>query len=196
MAGYGIAIPIGPVAVLIVQTGMRRGFRAAASAGAGTATVDFLFALIAVTLGGTALPLLAPVIRPARLFAAMVMGILALATLARRSAIASIGERELPGSLARTYLGFVALTLLNPPTIAYFITVAIGLPAIGADPAARAVFALGAALSSLSWQWVLALLGSVMHGRVTPPLELATKLLSAAILLGFALKIANDALQL
>ena len=51
-AGYGIAIPVGPIAVLIVRTGLRRGFRVAAAAGAGTATVDLVYATIALVVGG------------------------------------------------------------------------------------------------------------------------------------------------
>src|SRR5712692_473399 len=193
-AGYGIAIPVGPVALLIVQTAMRRGFRAGALAGAGTATVDLIFALVALTAGGAVLEIVRPAIFPARLFAAIVMAILAAQAVLRRSAVASERERELPTSLARTYLGFVLLTLLNPPTIAYFLTFAIGVPVIGADPAARVVFALAAALASLSWQWLLACFGSLLHGRITPPVELVTRLVSAAILLAFAAKIAADAL--
>jgi len=193
-AGYGIAIPVGPVALLIVQTAVRRGFRAGAAAGAGTATVDLVFAFIALTAGGAALAFLRPAVLPARLFAAAVMTVLAAQALLRPSALASARERELPSSLARTYLGFVALTLLNPPTIAYFLTFAIGVPVIGADPAARLTFACGAALASLSWQWALALFGSLAHQRITPAVDLVTRLASAAILLAFAAKIAVDAL--
>jgi arginine exporter protein ArgO len=34
LAGYGIAIPVGAIAVLIMDTGMRRGFRHGFAAGA------------------------------------------------------------------------------------------------------------------------------------------------------------------
>lgn len=53
VAGYGIAIPVGAIAVLIVDTGMRCGFRCAAFAGAGAATADLLYAAVAV-IGGAA----------------------------------------------------------------------------------------------------------------------------------------------
>src|SRR3977135_557222 len=61
-AGYSIAIPVGPIAVLIVRTGLRRGFRIAAAAGAGTATVDLIYATLAVALGGAANRALAAVL--------------------------------------------------------------------------------------------------------------------------------------
>ena len=54
LAGYAIAIPVGAIAVLIVELGIRRGFRIAASAGAGAAAADGLYATLAV-IGGTAI---------------------------------------------------------------------------------------------------------------------------------------------
>ena len=54
VAGYGIAIPVGAIAILIMEAGIRRGFRPAFFAGAGAATADFLYAALAV-VGGAAL---------------------------------------------------------------------------------------------------------------------------------------------
>ena len=65
---------------------------------------------------------------------------------------------------------------------------------IGAGALSGLAFAVGASLSSLSWQTLLAGIGAALHTRLTPRMELATALLSSAILVGFALKIALDAL--
>jgi threonine/homoserine/homoserine lactone efflux protein len=51
-AGLGIAIPVGAIAILIVETGLRRGFRLGAAAGAGAATVDGIYVLVAAAEGG------------------------------------------------------------------------------------------------------------------------------------------------
>jgi threonine/homoserine/homoserine lactone efflux protein len=193
-AGYAIAIPVGPIAVLIVRTGLRRGFRVAAAAGAGTATVDLIYAVAAVLLGAAIVPALGPIVLPLRLAAAAVLiGLAARGLLqlrARRLAVETDDTR----SAVRTYLLFLGLTLLNPATVTYFVTLAVGLPEIAQDAGSRIAFALGAALSSLSWQTVLAAIGAALHTRLTPRMELATTLLSSAILVGFALKIAADAL--
>ena len=53
-AGFGIAIPVGALAVLIVQVGMKRGLRCGLSAGARAATADGVYAAAAV-IGGAAL---------------------------------------------------------------------------------------------------------------------------------------------
>src|SRR5437899_10978777 len=68
-AAYAIAIPVGPIAVLILRTGVRRGLRAAASAGAGTATADLVFATIAMLFGAAVSAFLAPILPAARLVA-------------------------------------------------------------------------------------------------------------------------------
>jgi len=194
-AGYAIAIPVGPIAVLIVRTGLRRGFRIAAAAGAGTATVDLIYAITAVAVGSAVTSVLSSVLTPMRLAAAAALLYLAVRSLLRLgrtdSALDTPGEDR---SAARTYVLFIGLTLLNPATVAYFVTLAVGLPQIAQDAGSRLAFALGASLSSLSWQTLLAGIGAALHTRLTPRMELATALLSSAILVGFALKIALDAL--
>ena len=195
-AGYAIAIPVGPIAVLIVRTGLRRGFRIAAAAGAGTATVDLIYAITAVVVGGAVTSALTAVLLPMRLAASAALMYLAARALLRlgRTDMALDTPGGGPRSAARTYLLFLGLTLLNPATVAYFVTLAVGLPQIAQDAGSRIAFAVGASLSSLSWQTLLAAVGSAVHARLTPRLELATTLLSSAILVGFALKIAIDAL--
>ena len=194
-AGYAIAIPVGPIAVLIVRTGLRRGFRIAAAAGAGTATVDLIYAITAVVVGSAVTNVLSSVLVPMRLAAAAALLYLAVRSLLRLGRTDS--ALDTPGadrSAARTYVLYIGLTLLNPATVAYFVTLAVGLPQIAQDAGSRLAFAVGASLSSLSWQTLLAGIGAALHTRLTPRIELATALLSSAILVGFALKIALDAL--
>jgi threonine/homoserine/homoserine lactone efflux protein len=193
-AGYAIAIPVGPIAVLIVRTGLRRGFRVAAAAGAGTATVDLIFATMAVVVGGAVTGALTPVIAPMRLAAAAVLIYLAVRGLMRLGRAGTTLESSDERSIARTYLLFIGLTLLNPATVAYFVTLAVGLPEIAQDAPSRVAFAVGAALASLSWQTLLAAVGAALHARLSRRIELVTALLSSAILVAFALKIALDAL--
>jgi len=194
-AGYAIAIPVGPIAVLIVRTGLRRGFRIAAAAGAGTATVDLVYAITAVVVGSAVTSVLSAVLTPMRLAAAAALLYLAMRALLRLGRTdAALDTPSEDRSAARTYVLFIGLTLLNPATVAYFVTLAVGLPQIAQDAGSRLAFAVGASLSSLSWQTLLAGIGAALHTRLTPRMELATALLSSAILVVFALKIALDAL--
>jgi threonine/homoserine/homoserine lactone efflux protein len=191
LAGYAIAIPVGPIAVLILRTGMRDGLRPAMAAGAGTATVDVIYGTVAMVAGPALVALIAPVLLPARLIAAALLLVLAARQLRGPDLVAA--ERA-PVPVARTYATFLALTLLNPATVIYFASLAVGLPAISSEPAARVLFVTGAGLSSLSWQWLLAGAGSALHGRVPARLGLLTGIASSAIIALLALKIAADAL--
>ena len=187
-AGYAIAIPFGPIAILIVRTGVRQGLRAAAAAGAGTATADLIFATIAMLFGAAASALLAPILPAARLVAGAALAVIAVRGLL--SAPQAM-ERE-PGAVraGNTYLLFLGLTMLNPPTVIYFVSLAIALPEVSADFASRAIFAVAAFLASLSWQEVLALVGAMLHGRLTPRLQRITAVVSSLIILALAARVA------
>ena len=89
----------------------------------------------------------------------------------------------------------LVFTLLDLITIAYFATLAIGLPELADAPAARLAFVLGAALASLSWQCVLAAAGASLRGRMPERFGIATTLFGTAIMLGFALRILSQALS-
>ena len=191
LAGYAIAMPVGPIAVLILRTGMRDGLRAALAAGAGCATADLVYASLAMLAGPPLVALIAPVLRPARLVAAALLLFLALRGLRTTDLEA---EQRAPAAPLRTYATVLGLTLLNPATVIYFASLAVGLPAISAEPAARALFVIAAALASLSWQWLLAGAGASLHGRVPPRLGRVTAIASALIIGGLALRIAADAL--
>ena len=187
-AGYAIAIPFGPIAILIVRTGVRQGLPAAAAAGAGTATADLVFATIAMVFGAAASALIAPVLPPARLVAGAALAVIAVRGLfAAPSQVDSESGMSRPGN---TYLMFLGLTMLNPPTVIYFVSLAIVLPEVSADFPSRAAFVVGAFLSSLSWQEFLAIVGAMLHGRLTPRLQRITAVVSSIIILALAARVA------
>jgi len=95
VAGYGIAIPVGAIAILIMETGLQRGFRLAAAAGTGAAVADGIYATIAVTFGAALAIVLAPFDTLLRVFAVVVLVAIAirgLLGLRRSSALAADGE--------------------------------------------------------------------------------------------------------
>jgi len=187
-AGYAIAIPFGPIAILIVRTGVRQGFRAAAAAGAGTATADLVFATIAMLFGAAASAFLAPILPAARLIAGAALAVIAVRGLL--AAPREVNRESIKARPGNTYLLFLGLTMLNPPTVIYFISLAIALPEVSADFTSRAAFVVGAFFSSLSWQELLALGGAMLHGRLTPRLQRITAVVSTVIILALAVRVA------
>jgi len=200
-AGLGIAIPVGAIAILIVETGLRRGFRLAAAAGAGAATVDGVYALVAAAFGAALAVALAPWERPLRVVAVVVLvaialrGFLGLRALAGPAAAdgatirADVEAAERGGSVARTYGVFVGITLLNPVTVIYFAALILGLGSTGVAPPEKAAFVAGAFLASLAWQTLLAAVGAYLHRRLSPPLRAGVVLLGNGIILAFAIVI-------
>lgn len=192
-AGYGVAIPVGAIAVLIIDTALRRGLGQGLAAGAGAATADGVYALIAALAGAAVAALIEPIAVELRVLSVVVLVAIAirgLFGLAGRRSMES--EAEVPqGSPRRTYLTFLGLTIINPMTVIYFTALILGLPALGEGAPERVAFVVGAFLASLSWQSLLAAGGSIFHRRLPARFQVATSLVGSLIILGFALNIAR-----
>jgi arginine exporter protein ArgO len=169
VAGYGIAIPVGPITILIFDTALRRGFWTAAPAAAGAASADLAYASVAAAVGIGLADALRPHAHAFRLASATIL--LAIAafrmwTLFRTPARDGVPEGP-ARSAGRTYVTFLGLTLSNPLTITYFAALIVGLQGGALDSGlARGLFVVGAASASLSWQLFLAGAGSLLHRRM------------------------------
>jgi threonine/homoserine/homoserine lactone efflux protein len=171
LAGYGIAIPVGAIALLIIETGIRRGFRVAFAAGAGAATADLIYAGAAVVSGTAIVNLVSTIEEPLRLASgALLAGIALFGLWKARSRGLDAGELTVPRGrdLTSTYARFLGLTLVNPTTVVYFVAVVVGLGiASGMSTLEGTRFVIGAALASLSWQTLIAWLGASVGGRLS-----------------------------
>jgi arginine exporter protein ArgO len=188
VAGYGIAVPVGAIAALIVALTARAGLRVGAAAALGVATADGLYAVVAVVGGAALAGLIEPLSTPLRWTAAVV-----LVGLAVRAAVSALRHHHDPdrapnrrglSTPVRAYLGLLGLTLLNPATIVYFGALVLGRQATGAlSGMGEAVFVLAAFAASASWQLLLAGGGSVVGRILTGPRgRLATALVSSAVI--------------
>ncbi len=193
LAGYGIAIPVGAIAILIVDTAIRRGFRSGFAAGAGAATADIVYASLAALAGQALAALLAPFSVQIRILSALALvflggwGIWQIVSSRKNSqdrpaAIFNIG-------LQQTYLKFVSLTLLNPLTVTYFAALILAENNNMPDWPSRILFVAGAGLASLSWQGLLAGLGALAHKRLSPRFQLFTSLAGNLIVAGLGVRI-------
>lgn len=173
IAGYGIAVPVGAIGVLIIDTSLRKGFRFGFMAGAGAATADLLYAGLAVIAGAALAVALAPFSAGLRLASALLLlaiggyGLWRARQLAKRPDLET--ESPIPHGLLRTYGQFLALTLVNPLTVAYFGALILGRDtASSLGPAEGFAFIMGAALASLSWQSFLAASGAAGRRYLSP----------------------------
>lgn len=192
LAGYGIAIPVGAIAVLIVEVGIRCGFRCAFFGGAGAATADFIYAGLAVIGGAALVGVLESIDQPLRIGSAVVLAVIAVVGLRR------VGNRqqsvEIPfpdrRELAKTYARFLGLTIINPTTIVYFAAVIVGLGvADGMSAVEGVLFTVGAFGASLSWQTLLAAVGATAGDRLSDRAQTAAVIAGNLVILGVAVAI-------
>jgi len=192
VAGFGIAIPVGAISVLIVEVGIRCGFRCAFFAGAGAATADLLYAGLAV-IGGAALAgVVESVDRPLRIASAVVL--IAIAAVGLRRAGKRQASLDIPfpdrKELATTYVRFLGLTIINPTTIVYFAAVIVGLGvADGLSAIEGVLFAGGAFGASLLWQTTLAGVGSVAGDRLSDRAQMSAVIAGNLVILALAVAI-------
>lgn len=192
LAGYGIAIPVGSVAVLIVNTAIVCGFKTGFMAGAGAATADFLYALLASVAGLALSTALQPMALLLSLLGGLVLMSMAASSLWRglkASAPAQDAARTCPP--LRMYLQFLGITIINPLTVVYFTALILGSGAAASQPSPAAVvhFVLGAGIASLSWQTLLAAVGGVAGRRLTPRFRLLAIVLGNLLVLSLGVRL-------
>jgi len=194
LAGYAIAIPVGAIAVLILETSLQRGFWHGFAAGSGTATADLFYATIAVTVGTFVASFLTPIAPLLRVVSAgflVLLGIWGLRNAWRLWRSGNLNEvKTSPRSIPQTYATFLGLTILNPATIAYFAALILG-GTVGTTPSApeKAAFVLGAFLASWSWQSLLAVGGALAHRHMPPSFRLWTSFIGNTIIILLGIKI-------
>jgi threonine/homoserine/homoserine lactone efflux protein len=193
VAGYGIAIPVGAIAILIVEVGLKHGFRPAFFAGAGAATADLLYAGLAVVGGATLADAVETIDDPLRIASGVILILIAILGLRRvGQEVGPVAEPTYPSrnELIGTYARFLGLTIINPTTIVYFAAVIIGLGVANEmSPAQGVTFAAGAFLASLSWQTIIAAAGSSARHRLSPRARTAAIVTGNLVILAFAILI-------
>lgn len=193
-AGYAIAIPVGAIAVLILETGLQRGFWHGFAAGSGAATADLIYASLAATIGSLVAVVLAPIATALKFLSAAFLVALGAWGLGKAwRARTSTNEMlvEAPrANMIRTYATFLGLTVLNPATVAYFAALILGLNA-NARPTSgeRVLFVAGVFMSSWSWQSLLAASGALAHRHLPASFRQITSVVGNCIIIALGIKI-------
>ncbi|MEV8550689.1 LysE family transporter [Streptomyces glaucescens] len=173
LAGYGIAVPVGPVATYLVALTARTRLKIGACAALGVATADGLYALIAALGGSVLVPFIETITVPLRWVSALVL--IALAVRGGAAAISGYRTRrsstraeEVSLSPVRAYLGMLGITMMNPMTVIYFAALVLGTRTTAAPSLVeQAVFVLAAFAASSSWQLLLAGGGALLGRTLT-----------------------------
>lgn len=170
VTGWAIAVPVGPVAVLLVTLTARTSWRVGAAGGLGVATVDGGYAAAAVVGGAALSALIAPAADALRVASGVVL--LAIAGLTVRQALRTgdaPASEPTPIGPGAAWALFLGITAVNPATVVYFAAVVLGNEGLVEGRAQGIAFVLAAFAASASWQLALAGGGATLGRFVTGP---------------------------
>jgi threonine/homoserine/homoserine lactone efflux protein len=179
--GLGIAMPVGPIGVLVIRRSLSDGRTIGIASGLGAASADGVYGLVA-TLG---LGLVSSLLIGVQFYTRSIGGVflLYLAWTIYRAKPSEKSVQTRGSSVLGAYLSTLALTLSNPATILFFFGVVAGLGVRGSAWAIVPGFFLGSA----SWWITLSLVASAFGSRLTPASLRVVNLVSSLVILGFAL---------
>ncbi|WP_373063339.1 LysE family translocator [Zavarzinia sp.] len=188
--GFFIAMPVGPISLLILKRTVAEGVPVGVATGLGAATADALYAACAA-FGLSAVT--AVLVDEARLLgliggATLVwLGIGGIRAAGRRIALPeAAAAAPARGAVLPAYVSAVGLTLTNPLTIISFAGAfaGIGLAAAGGALAAGTTV-VGLALGSAIWQLTIVAAAGGARRFLRPRLLAAIDRLSGLVLIGF-----------
>ena len=179
--GLGIAMPVGPIGVLVIRRSLSEGRSIGIASGLGAASADGIYGLIA-TLG---LGLVSSLLANVQFYTRLIGGafLLYLAWMIYRAKPSRQAAKVSGSSWWGAYLSTLALTLSNPATILFFFGVVAGLGVRGSAWAIVPGFFLGSA----SWWISLSVVASAFGTRLTPAHLRVVNIASSLVILGFAL---------
>ncbi|MGW7680684.1 LysE family transporter [Kribbella sp. NPDC054772] len=194
LAGFGVAMPVGPVGTYLVALTARSSLRIGVFAALGVASADGLYAAVAAIAGTALAPLLVPIVGPLRWVSVVVLiGLAALGAVKavrryRAQRLVAL-QHETPVGVWTAYLGMLGMTMLNPWTVIYFAALVVGGSSV-TGVGERIVFVVAAFAASAGWQLLLAgggaLLGRLLTGHVG---RLVTALASTAVIVVLAARL-------
>ena len=168
IVGLTLAAPVGPISLVCIHRTIANGRIHGIFSGLGVATADSFYAAVAF-LGLTAIS--GFIIEHQFIFRFVAGTVLVLAGIrVYRSIPSSAAEAEGQESFLRDYLSLLGLTLANPLTVIFYLTILPGLGIVtpAAIPAATLDFVAGVLVGSAIWWVVLCgAIGSV-RSRLSP----------------------------
>lgn len=165
MIGFSIAIPVGPIGLLLIRRTLTSGRMAGLVSGFGAATADAFYGAVAgfgLTLVSTFLLSHSTILRfIGGAFLCYLGGRIFVSKPLENTAIAS------ESSLIGNYLSTAVLTLANPLTIVSFAALFAGFEAVATpgQPYLTGMLIFGVFCGSSIWWLILSFLVSFFHGR-------------------------------
>ena len=196
-AGVALAIPVGPMAIMLINTTISRGWRHGAIGALGMAVVDFSYALLVFIVGALISNFLSAWGVWLSLGGAAILLALGIQTLVRNLSLLRKPESHdansvAAGSRTKTFATFIGATVLNPPTALYFLAIAPTVSTLSNSNGftAALIFAGGVFIGSIIWQEGLALAGLGLRQLTTNRVRAIVGSLGGALIIALSISIA------
>jgi threonine/homoserine/homoserine lactone efflux protein len=192
IAGLALAIPLGPMAILLIGTTLRSG-RGVGSFGAlAMASVDACYAAIVFAFGNLVIAALSQWVFPLRILGSVILVIIAIKIWVDSRKTLELGNStSSPGAQTKvlTYAKFFGLTIINPATAFYFVGITPSVSALNSSQGLAIgflVFAGGVFFGSLIWQLTLVQMGSLTAKLTDKKVQNQVQRLGAILILVLA----------
>ena len=197
-AGIALAIPLGPMAILLISTTIKHGRGIGIFGALAMASVDFSYAALVFAFGNALVTSLSQFVLPMRLVGSAILIFVAIRIFLEARSSARLESPELdnsPTSRVKTYAKFFGLTILNPATAFYFVGITPSVAVMsGANNSGFGImeFAIGVFVGSVVWQLCLVfaahLTSKFTDARVQHRIQYIGALLILALAVGLLLR--------
>lgn len=192
LAGLALAIPLGPMAILLISTTLKHGRGIGFFGALAMATVDFSYAALVFAFGNVIINLLSGWVFPLRVIGSAILIYVAVKIFFDARNSSKIDNPDLsnsPASRLNTYAKFFGLTVLNPATAFYFfgITPSVAALSQGSGISSVGLFAIGVFLGSVVWQMSLVLAAHVTKSFTDIKVQHRIQYVGAALILALAI---------
>ena len=201
LAGLALAIPVGPMAIMLINTTLEKGWRHGVAGASAMASIDFSYALVVFLLGHAVSSFFSTWGQLLSLIGAAILLALGFNTLWRnyklmKNVTADVSAAKSGSTPAKTYLLFAGATILNPPTALYFLGIAPSVAGVESTNFvwSAIIFAIGVFVGSVIWQQALALTGTTLRRFAQNKVRVFFGLIGGALIVALAISLAIKAL--
>lgn len=193
LAGLALAIPLGPMAILLISTTIKSGKSVGLFGALAMASVDFAYAAMVFAFGSALIGALNDWIWLMRVAGSMILVIVGIKIFldARKASLKeSLEVSNSNASRFRTYAKFFGLTILNPATAFYFVGITPSVAAMAT--ASELVFAFlyfagGVFIGSLVWQLTLVWATGITAKFLSVGIQRRVQYLGAGLIIALAI---------
>lgn len=182
--GILLAMPIGPVALLCLQTVVAEGFWAGFIFGLGVATADAFFSAVAVCSLGVVAAIMAKACVPIKIIGGAFLLYIGYRVTQFHIKFESKNEADIPSQPVRIFLSALLVTVLNPLNLLLFIGLFSGWGCVP-DVTTGLVLVLGVISGSLLWWTSLSMLITLIKHRLPDSFLRVINTVSGIALMGF-----------